>query len=125
MVVPGAGNAAAAADPLAAAFAASMAYPGDPDKALRYAKLAAAAGQTRAAIAALERVLRVNPKLDNIRLEIASLYLAAGAPDMAAIYAQQALASPRIPPDVAVRARRLLAQAEAAAAPSLLTGSLF
>src|SRR5690349_10352951 len=99
-------------DPVQAAFAEMMAHPGNPDAAVRYARAAAAAGQVRPAIAALERVLRVNPRLDNIRLELASLYLAAGSPDVAALYAEQALASPSIPPEVAGRARQLLAQAE-------------
>jgi hypothetical protein len=112
-------------DPVPAAFAAMMANPSDADAALRYARLLASKGQVRPAIAALERVLRLNPRLDNIRLELASLYLAAGSPDAAAVYAQQAVASPAIPPEVAVRARRLLGDAETAASPSLLTGSLF
>jgi hypothetical protein len=108
-----------------AAFARMMAQPGNADAALDYARIAASRGETRAAIAALERVLRANPTLDNIRLELASLYLAAGSPDVAAVYAREALSSPNIPPDVAVRARELLASAEKRAARSLLTGSLF
>ena len=104
----------ASADPVAAAFAEVMANPGDPDAALRYARLLAANGQVRPAIAALERILRLNPRLDNIRLELASLYLAAGSPDVATLYAEQALASPAIPADVAARARQLLASAEKA-----------
>src|SRR5215475_11307180 len=116
---------AAPSDPVEAAFAEMMAHPGDPDAAVRYARAAAAAGQVRPAIAALERVLRVNPRLDNIRLELASLYLAAGSPDLAALYAEQALASPSIPPDVAERARELLAQAETGASRSVFTGSVF
>jgi predicted Zn-dependent protease len=102
-----------------------MAEPGNPDAAIDYARIAASRGETRAAIAALERVLRANPALDNIRLELASLYLAAGSPDVAAVYAQEALKSPNIPPDVAVRARELLATAEKRSARSLLTGSIF
>jgi tetratricopeptide (TPR) repeat protein len=113
------------ADPVAAAFAEAMANPGDPDAALRYARLLAANGQVRPAIAALERILRLNPRLDNIRLELASLYLAAGSPDIATLYAEQALASPAIPADVAARARQLLASAEKASSPSLVTGSVF
>ncbi|WP_431267332.1 hypothetical protein [Dankookia sp. P2] len=58
------------ADPLDAAFAAMMRQPGDADATLAYAREAAARGQTRAAIAALERLLRINPRLDNIRLEL-------------------------------------------------------
>ncbi|WP_160939390.1 surface lipoprotein assembly modifier [Teichococcus coralli] len=102
------------------AFAAMMANPGQPDLALRYAQLAAAQGDARAAIAALERVLRINPSLDNIRLELASLHLAAGSPDLAAAYAREALSSPNIPPDVAQRARLLMARAERGAARSTL-----
>ena len=108
-----------------AAFVRMMAEPGNADAALDYARIAASRGDARAAIAALERVLRANPSLDNIRLELASLYLAAGSPDVAAVYAREALSSPNIPPDVAVRARELLASAEKRAARSLLTGSLF
>ena len=112
-------------DPVAAAFAETMARPGDADAAVRYARLAAARGQVRPAIAALERVLRLNSTLDNIRLELASLHLAEGSPQIAILYAEQALASPAIPPDVAARARQLLATAQKAASPSLVTGSLF
>jgi tetratricopeptide (TPR) repeat protein len=126
MLIPLTGHAETAApDPVQAAFAEMMAHPGDPDAAIRYARAAAAAGQVRPAIAALERVLRVNPRLDNIRLELASLYLAAGSPDLAALYAEQALASPSIPPEVAERARELLAQAETGASRSVFTGSVF
>src|SRR3954453_5785583 len=113
------------ADPLDAAFGRMMAQPGNSDAALDYARIAASRGETRAAISALERVLRANPTLDNIRLELASLYLAVGSPDVAAVYAKQALKSPNIPADVAVRARELLATAEKRAARSLITGSLF
>lgn len=68
------------ADPLDAAFARMMAEPGNPDAAIDYARIAASRGETRAAIAALERVLRANPALDNIRLELASLYLRPARP---------------------------------------------
>jgi tetratricopeptide (TPR) repeat protein len=104
------------ADSMDSAFARMMAEPGNADAALDYARIAAARGDTRAAIAALERFLRANPALDNIRLELASLYLAAGSPDVAAVYAREALSSPNIPPDVAVRAQELLASAEKRAA---------
>jgi tetratricopeptide (TPR) repeat protein len=102
-----------------------MTRPGDPDAAVRYARLAASRGDSRAAINALERVLRINPSLDNIRLEIASIYLASGSADLAAIYANQALAAPSIPPDVATRARQIAAQAERGSARSLFDASVF
>lgn len=95
--------------------------------AVRYARAAAAQGNGRAAIAALERVLRINPTLDNIRLEIASIYLASGSADLAALYAREALASPSIStrPEVEARARQILAQAERGASRSLFEVSLF
>ncbi len=108
-----------------AAFAAMMSHPDDPDAALNYARIAASQGQARVAIAPLERMLRADPSLDNIRLELASLYMAVGSPAMAAIYAKEALASPQIPPDVAVRAKDLLAQAEKGSSRSLLQIDLF
>jgi Surface lipoprotein assembly modifier len=111
-------------DLAASPFARMMAQPEDADAALDYARAAAEAGQPRAAIVALERVLRTNPKLDNVRLELASLYLAAGSADIAALYAREALASPEIPTDVAVRARQLLVTAEKASSRSLLQTSL-
>ncbi len=115
----------AAQDPLAAAFARMMAQPGNANSALAYARLAAERGQTRAAITALERALRYNPRQDSLRLELASLHMAAGSPDIAALYAQEALASSDIPPDVAARARTLLAGAERGSARSVLEASLF
>ena len=102
-----------------------MSHPNDPDAALNYAKIAAAQGQARVAIAPLERMLRADPSLDNIRLELASLYMAVGSPVMAAIYAKEALASPQIPPEVAVRAKDLLAEAEKGSSRSLLQIDLF
>lgn len=113
------------ANPLRAAFIEMMAAPGQPDAALRYARLAAATGDARAAIIALERVLRIDPQLDNIRLELASLHLASGSPDLAAAYAREALENPDIPPDVERRGRMLLAQAERGAARSTFDVSGF
>lgn len=107
------------------AFAAMMDRPDDPERAIRYARLAAASGQTRNAIVALERVLRVNPALDNVRLELASLRQAEGSSDLAASLAEEAMRSPDMPPEVAPRAAALRAQAERSSARSLLEISLF
>lgn len=107
------------------AFAEMMARPGDPELAVRYARIAATRGQTRNAIVALERVLRINPSLDNIRLELASLRHAEGSSDLAASLAGEAMRSPELPPEVAPRAAALHAQAERASARSLLEISLF
>jgi tetratricopeptide (TPR) repeat protein len=107
------------------AFQATVQNPNDPEAAFRYARLAAAAGQPQAAIAALERVLRINPRLDNVRLELASLYYSVGSNDLAALYARQALNSPDIPPEVAERARQLLALADTGSRRSRFSGTAF
>jgi tetratricopeptide (TPR) repeat protein len=122
---PAAAPPAAESTRLDAAFARVMQNPSDAEAAFAYARAAVEAGQPQAAIAALERVLRVNPRLDNIRLELASLYLAVGQPDLAAVAAREAIASPDIPPEVADRARRLLAQADQGSSRSRFSGTIF
>ncbi len=110
--------------PVAAAFAAMMAHPADPDLAVRYARVAAEHGQTRAAIAALERVLRLHPELDNIRLSLASLYYAENNPALASVYAKQALTAEDIPQDAAQQGRALVSTADSAASRSKFAGSV-
>lgn len=110
---------------LDAAYMATMARPNDIEAALHYAKLADDAGQPMAAIPPMERVLRLNPRRDDIRLGLAALYLKTRSPELAAIYAQQALSAPDIPPDIAGRARQLLATAEQGTSRSLLRLELF
>jgi hypothetical protein len=113
-----------AADALEQANRARLARPADAGLALRYAQVAAARGQLRPAISAIELALRFNNGLNTLRLELASLYLAAGSANLAAVYAREALASPDIPQDVAVRARQLLATAERGAARSIFAGNI-
>lgn len=125
MTAVSASSVVAQEDPLDAAFARMVAHPNDLEAAFDYARIAAREDKARAAIATLERTLRLNPKLDNIRLELASLYLAAGSPDVARIYAKEALKSPDIPPSVADRAKQLLATAEMASSRSLVQANVF
>ncbi len=113
------------ASAVSAAFNAMMARPSDPDLAVRYARIAAANGQTRAAIAALERVLRLDPALDNIRLALASLYYAENNPTLASVYAKQALTAEHIPQNAAEQGRALVSTASRAASPSKLEASVF
>jgi hypothetical protein len=122
--VPGL-SAAQERDPLDTAFAEMIMRPEDPAAAVRYARLAAARGDARGAITALERVLRGDPSLDNIRLELASLHLANGSPAIAATYAREVLASPSLPPHLRPRAELLATRAERAASSSALDVTLF
>ncbi len=97
----------------------------DPQNSFDFVKAAIALGDLRGAIAALERVLRINPNLANIKLELGILYLRIASPDLAQTYITQALESEDVPELVRLRAERFLERAEAQAARVKLSGSLF
>jgi len=96
----------------------------NPEKSYRYAQLAVQAGDIRGAIASLERLLRLNPNLDNIRLELGVLYYRLGSTDLALSYMRQAVKSPDIPPEIKHRAEEYIATAERQASPERFSGSL-
>lgn len=98
---------------LAKARASMMANLSDPEASFEFAQRASAAGDYRAAIAALERMLLIRPDLANIQLELGVLYLRVGSPELAARQLEAALRSPAVPADVRARANALLAQARA------------
>lgn len=94
------------------AFQAMLRNLADPALSFRYAQLASEAGRVTEAISALERLLRLNPKLHNIRLELALFYHRLGNDELAKGYAQQALASSDVPAEVKPRAEQLLLEIE-------------
>lgn len=98
-----------------AAFNAVVADAANPERSFELVQAAVAAGEFRAAIAALERILLINPTLSNIKLELGVLYLRAGSPDLAVSYIDQALNDPNMPPLVRTRAEELLNRAKAGA----------
>lgn len=97
----------------------------NPAKSFRYADLAIRTGEVRGAVAALERLLLLNPNLDNIRLELGVLYYELGPYDLARAYLEQALQAEDIPPTIAERAQTYIAAAERAASPHAFSGSLY
>lgn len=97
----------------------------DPQKSFDFVKVAIALGDLRGAIAALERVLRINPNLANIKLELGILYLRIASPDLAQTYITQALESEDVPELVRLRAERFLERAEAQVAGLKFSGSIF
>ena len=104
------------------ALRASIAAPGDPEAAFRFASIAAEEGDFNAAITALERVLALAPGLDNVRLELGVLYLQTGATEIGEAYIREALESPDVPPEVRARAEEYLAAAETANEPLQVGG---
>ena len=89
-----------------------IARPADAEASFQFAQAAAAEGRFREAIAALERVLILNPGLANIKLEIGVLYLRLGQSAISERFIREAIASPGAPPEVKARAAELLDIAE-------------
>ncbi|WP_159907562.1 surface lipoprotein assembly modifier [Caballeronia humi] len=108
-----------------AAFEAMMADPTNSERSFEFARVAASEGDLRGSIAALERILKINPGLSNIRLQLGELYLRAGATDLAAVYLRQALLAPDVPGPLRQRAQSLLGQAERAQRKHFFTGSIY
>ncbi|MBC7943690.1 MAG: DUF560 domain-containing protein [Burkholderiales bacterium] len=106
-------------------FEAMMAEPADAERSFNFAQAASAAGDFRGAIAALERILQVNPSLANIQLELGVLYLRVGASDLAASYLRRALLAPDVPDAVRDRAQSILARAERSRQKHFVTGSVY
>ena len=100
-------------DAYAAALRSMTESPADPEKAFAFSRVASAEGDLAGATAALERILLLNPRLDNIRLELGLLYQRAGNYVLAREYLQEALQAPDVPEAVRARGASALSQAEA------------
>lgn len=86
----------------------------NPEKSFELVEAAIAAGDLRGAAASLERILLIDPRLANIRLELGVLYLRMGNGALAQYHIREALRAPNVPETVRLRAERLLAQSGAA-----------
>jgi tetratricopeptide (TPR) repeat protein len=106
------------------AFQAMLADPGNLDKAFAFADLAIQTGDLEGAIAAMERMLLVDPNLPWVRLELGVLYFRLGSFEVARTYLQHALTAPNLPPAVRDRIRALLAQIEQQKAALPLGGAI-
>ncbi len=115
-------------------FDAMLADPTNTEKAYAFAEAAVAVGDLDGAIAALERILLVDPDRPDIKLRLGELYQRNGAPEIAQLYlAGEAdivggLEGRAVPPEIRDRARALVERAErerAALAPHRFTGSVF
>ncbi|HVO17363.1 MAG TPA: tetratricopeptide repeat protein, partial [Alphaproteobacteria bacterium] len=108
-----------------AAFKAMMADPGNLDKTFAFASLAVDVGDFDGAISALERMLLIDPNLPRVKLELGALYYRLGSYSMAQNYLDDALAAPNVPPEVAERAERLLADINKRLSRNRFSGSLY
>jgi hypothetical protein len=114
----------ATTDEYAAAAAALRADPTNLDKSFALGVVAVKLGRLSDAVTAFERLLALNPQLDNIRLELGLLYARLGSIDTARVYLGEAMASPDIPPAVKERAQTIMAQLDRAASRHMLSGSV-
>jgi hypothetical protein len=99
----------------------------DPQRSFDFVKAATAVGDLRGAVAALERMLLLNPGLANIQLELGVLYLRLGNEELGRYHINSALKAPNVPTVVRERAEALLASAGArteGGSRSSLTGQL-
>ncbi|RLU01760.1 hypothetical protein [Ketobacter sp.] len=94
-----------------------MKDPANPERSFQFAKVALEEGDLNGAISSFERILQINPRLDNIKLELGVLYLRVGSTVLATQYLKEAIDSPDIPNDVRNRAKRLYNIASDASSP--------
>jgi len=106
-------------------FDAMMEDLANPERSFEFVQVAVKTGDLRGAIAALERILKIQPDLSNIKLELGLLYLRVASPDLAANYIRQTLNDPEVPVWIRTRAKVLLAQAEGSASRHFFSGTLY
>ena len=101
-----------------------LADPGNLDKTFAFAGLAIQTGDYEGAIAALERMLLIDPNLPRVKLELGALYFRLGSFEMARTYLENALTAPNVPAQVQERVHALLAQVKEQQAPNHFSGSI-
>lgn len=108
-----------------AAFEEMLHKPADPATVVRFVTLAEQVGDIKGAIAALERLLLLDPDQPRVKAKLAALYLKLGVPEAAKAYADGAVASPRATEATRNEARGLAAEASAKSRRSRFSGDLF
>ena len=98
------------------AFEAMTADLANSEKSFDFVQVAIAEGDVAGATAALERILRLNPQLNNIKLELGVLYARVGRESAARPFIVAALQDPTIPPQVKRHGEEILHEPTRAAA---------
>lgn len=107
------------------AFAAMSADLSDPSKSFAFVKAAIAAGDVLGAISTLERILQIDPSLDNIRLELGLLQIQVGRPEFGNMLIEQALRNTAIPSEVRARAEATAGRAALAGRRDRFAGRVY
>jgi tetratricopeptide (TPR) repeat protein len=102
-----------------------IARPNDLDLAFEYAKLSSEAGDYEGAISTLERMLIYAPNTPRLQLELGVLYYRIGAYEVARSYFAQALANPKVPPEIVQQIQLYLSQLALTADPPPFSATIF
>ncbi len=102
-----------------------LARPNDLDLAFEYATLSSQVGDYEGAISTLERMLIYAPNTPRLQLELGVLYYRIGAYEVARSYFAQALANPKIPPEIANQIKLYLQQLALTADPPPFSATIF
>ena len=118
----GAAGAAGEAAEVEAAFDAMVNDPADLEKTFRFAALAARTGDLEGAVAALERMLLLEPDLPRVKLELGVLYFRLGSYVVARRYLDEAVAGDDVPDEVRARVAEYVAAVDARLARHRVSG---
>ena len=97
---------------------------GNLDKTFHFAEIAAQVGDLEGAIAALERMLLLDPNLPTVRMQLGVLYLRLESYGMARAYLSEVQNDSKVPAEVRKEAGSLLNQIDAAVSPHKLSGTI-
>ena len=97
---------------------------GDLDKTFHFAELAIAVGDLEGAIAALERMLIIDPDLPQVRMQLGTLYFQLRSYAMALTYLNAVLAHTEVPEDIKESAQALVTQIDALTSPHRFSGTV-
>ena len=97
---------------------------GDLDKTFHFAELAIATGDLEGAIAALERMLIIDPDLPQVRMQLGTLYFQLRSYAMALTYLNAVLAHTEVPADIKQDAQALVTQIDALTSPHRFSGTV-
>ena len=97
---------------------------GNLDKTFHFAEVAAQVGDLEGAIAALERMLLLDPNLPTVRMQLGVLYLRLESYGMARAYLSEVQNDSEVPAEVRKEAGSLINQIDAAVSPHKLSGTI-
>jgi hypothetical protein len=97
---------------------------GNLDKTFHFAELAIATGDLEGAIAALERMLIIDPDLPQVRMQLGTLYFQLRSYAMALTYLNAVLAHTEVPADIKQGAQALVTQIDALTSPHRFSGTV-